>query len=77
MRLWRLRKYFSDPDLAIDVGTANTRLYVLDRGTVADEPTRSGAGQENSLDGRAEADAAPLSGGVVRDIDAMAQLSIA
>jgi rod shape-determining protein MreB len=74
---WRFHKYFGEPDLAIDLGTANTRLYVLDRGIVVDEPTRvdgyngSYAKAVNPRSGHA---AAPLRGGVVDDIDATAQL---
>ena len=32
------RRYFST-DLAIDLGTANTLIYVRDRGIVLDEPS--------------------------------------
>src|SRR5450432_4086427 len=34
----RLRGYFSS-DLSIDLGTANTLIYVRDRGIVLDEPS--------------------------------------
>ena len=74
MGSWRLYKYICHPDVAIDLGTANTRLYVLDRGLVAEEPSRVGAGEENWFDTRAEQDTAPLKGGVVNDIDATARL---
>jgi rod shape-determining protein MreB len=33
-----LRRYFST-DLAIDLGTANTLIYVRDKGIVLDEPS--------------------------------------
>lgn len=33
-----LRSYFSN-DLAIDLGTANTLIYVRDKGIVLDEPS--------------------------------------
>lgn len=33
------RRLFADPDVAIDLGTANTRLYAHGRGLVADEPS--------------------------------------
>jgi actin-like ATPase involved in cell morphogenesis len=36
----RLISFLADPDVAIDLGTANTRIYVPDRGVVADQPTR-------------------------------------
>ncbi|HEX6768200.1 MAG TPA: rod shape-determining protein [Candidatus Binatia bacterium] len=74
MGAWKFFKYFCDPDVAIDLGTANTRLYVLDRGLVAEEPTRVSAGGGSWFDARAEHDAAPLKGGVVNDIDATARL---
>ncbi|HMY76239.1 MAG TPA: rod shape-determining protein, partial [Blastocatellia bacterium] len=34
-----LRKLIAAPDLAIDLGTANTRLYALGHGLIADEPS--------------------------------------
>lgn len=34
-----LRGFFSAPDLALDLGTANTRLYAAGRGLIADEPS--------------------------------------
>lgn len=34
-----LRKLVAPPDLAIDLGTANTRLYALGHGMIADEPS--------------------------------------
>lgn len=74
MGFWRLDKYFCDPDVAIDLGTANTRLYVLDRGIVADEPTRVNAGDGSSIDAPSERDPTPVKGGVVYDIDATARL---
>ena len=79
MRPWRFRKYSGDSDIAIDFGTANTRLYVLGRGVVADEPTRVEAGDGNSLDRavhlraggkRSNELVVPLRAGVVSDIDA-------
>ncbi|HEX4946843.1 MAG TPA: rod shape-determining protein [Blastocatellia bacterium] len=33
------RSLFSDPDIAIDLGTANTRMYARGRGLIADEPS--------------------------------------
>mgnify|MGYP001292109244 FL=1 len=36
--LKRLRGYFSS-DLSIDLGTANTLIYVRDRGSVLNEPS--------------------------------------
>lgn len=75
MRSWRFYKVFCDPDVAIDLGTANTRLYVLDRGIVADEPTAACADDDSSLDPKLEsAITAPVRGGVVHDVDATARL---
>lgn len=78
MRLITLRKFLADPDVAIDLGTANTRLYVLGRGLVADEPTLVHANAELIVRGSEQAGrrqddlVAPLQGGVVRDVDAAA-----
>lgn len=33
------KRVFADPDLAIDLGTANTRLFALGLGLIADEPS--------------------------------------
>jgi actin-like ATPase involved in cell morphogenesis len=35
-----LIRFLADLDVAIDLGTANTRICVLDRCVVADQPTR-------------------------------------
>jgi rod shape-determining protein MreB len=35
----RMRRFVADPDVAIDLGTANTRVYALGLGLVADEPS--------------------------------------
>jgi len=74
VRLENLRKILADPDVAIDLGTANTRLYVLDRGIVADEPTIVRTRSEQPVPGQADDFVAPLKGGVVRDVDATAYL---
>ena len=57
------RRYFST-DLAIDLGTANTLIYVRDKGIVLDEPSvvairheGGPAGQENDPGRRPEAKA--------------------
>ena len=67
-----LYKYIRDPDMAIDLGTANTRLYVLDRGVVAEKPTTNGIAQRGDMSLQPEA--VPMRGGVVHDIDATATL---
>ncbi|MGH7823851.1 MAG: rod shape-determining protein [Candidatus Binatia bacterium] len=84
MRLWqRCCRFLADPDVAIDLGTANTRLYVVDRGLVADEPTIVSAENEAPIallsqggDPNEQTDRflTPLSRGVVRDVDATARL---
>lgn len=37
--LSNLRRTVTTPDIAIDLGTANTRLYANGRGLIADEPS--------------------------------------
>jgi len=37
--LQNLNRFFSAPDIAIDLGTANTRLYASGRGLLAEEPS--------------------------------------
>lgn len=37
--LSKMRRWVASPDLAIDMGTANTRLYALGYGLIADEPS--------------------------------------
>ena len=34
-----VRKVLASPDIALDLGTANTRLYAQGRGLLADEPS--------------------------------------
>jgi len=34
-----LRRAIADPDLAIDLGTANTRMFAMGVGFIADEPS--------------------------------------
>jgi rod shape-determining protein MreB len=77
----KLRGVMSAPDLAIDLGTANTRLYAQGRGLIADEPSlvtiNRLTGEVEAVGARAArlADAqdrlhavAPLRGGVVADV---------
>jgi rod shape-determining protein MreB and related proteins len=81
-----LRKALADPDIAIDLGTANTRLYAQGRGLLADEPsvvqlhasgTVSAVGltatQSTVLDRHAQL-VAPLRAGVIADVDAATAL---
>jgi rod shape-determining protein MreB len=46
-----LRGYFSD-DLAIDLGTANTLIYVRGKGIVLDEPSVVAIRQEGGPNGK-------------------------
>ncbi|HEX8142325.1 MAG TPA: rod shape-determining protein [Pyrinomonadaceae bacterium] len=82
----KLRGLIADPDLAIDLGTANTRLYAMGDGLVVDSPTvlfesssdRGGDAQSSFKTSNEGAYAArgvmPLSGGVVTDAEAAAAL---
>jgi rod shape-determining protein MreB len=75
------------PDLAIDLGTANTRLYARGHGLIADEPTlikiQPGTGTIEAVGARAARLAkldrtayaiSPLHAGVVADIEAASSL---
>src|SRR5262249_7266062 len=82
-----LRRIIAAPDIAIDLGTANTRLYALGRGMIADEPSIVRMSLET---GRVEAvgrcavrlryrngnasSVSPLRAGVIEDVDAAASL---
>lgn len=59
----RLKNFLADPDVAIDLGTANTRVFARGRGLVADEPSVVSTSC-----------ARPLRGGVVVDVVAAASL---
>jgi rod shape-determining protein MreB len=85
--LSRLRRVFAHPDVAIDLGTANTRLYAHGRGLLADEPTlvaisdRTGSVEAVGtkalgMVGQAAGvhHVSPLHGGVVSDVDAASSL---
>src|SRR5262245_40347757 len=81
------RNLLAAPDLAIDLGTANTRLYVRGHGLIADEPTLikiqpetgvveavgARAARLSKLDQFAYA-ISPLHAGVVADIEAASSL---
>lgn len=82
-----LRKMLSAPDLAIDLGTANTRLYAVGRGLIADEPSlvaiKPDTGTVEAVGARAERLAkfnpystsiSPLHGGAVADVEAASSL---
>jgi rod shape-determining protein MreB len=76
----RLSKLFSAPDVAIDLGTANTRIYATGCGVVADQPTmvkisyQSKPGNSNFKElGIVEEQSdfvMPLEGGVVKSVSA-------
>jgi rod shape-determining protein MreB and related proteins len=63
--LTALRDLIADPDVALDLGTANTRLYARGRGLVADEPSVLAIDEREVL---------PLRAGVVVDVTAAAAL---
>lgn len=81
-----LRRAIADPDVAIDLGTANTRLYAMGRGMVAEEPsliridsqtgavTAVGASAAKLPSEPASRSVSPLRAGVVIDVGAAAQL---
>ena len=84
-KLSNIRKMFSAPDIAIDLGTANTRVFARDLGMVADTPTVVKlARQKSRCDSDSEFPAddsakdgefiAPLAGGVVTNMPAAAGL---
>ncbi|MBX3276688.1 MAG: rod shape-determining protein [Acidobacteria bacterium] len=82
----KLRGLLSAPDIAIDLGTANTRLYARGRGLIADEPSLVAidrvTGEVAAVGVRAAALAdegrrrrvSPLRAGVVADLDATVSL---
>jgi rod shape-determining protein MreB len=51
IHVWFLRSYFSN-DLAIDLGTANTLIYVRSQGIVLDEPSVVAIRQEGGWNGK-------------------------
>lgn len=82
-----LRRCISSPDLAIDLGTANTRLYAQGHGLIADEPSlikikpETGAveavGKKAARLAKRERSShsvSPLHAGVVADVDAASSL---
>ena len=82
-----LRRVFSAPDLALDLGTANTRLYAVGRGLIADEPSlvkiQPDTGTVEAVGARAArlakfdpypSSISPLHGGAVADVEAASSL---
>lgn len=82
-----LRKLVAPPDLAIDLGTANTRLYALGHGMIADEPSlirlQPFTGEVEAVGAQAawlstsdpySQTVSPLHAGVVADIGAASEL---
>ena len=85
--LMGLRRVVGAPDVAIDLGTANTRLYAHGFGLIADEPSlvrvRPDTGLIEAVGARAAQSASPdqisraispLRAGVVADVEAAASL---
>jgi rod shape-determining protein MreB len=81
-----MRRISAGPDLAIDLGTANTRLYADGYGLIADEPSiimvrpdtgtveAVGAGAKYHVRNGRRRIVAPLRSGVVADVDAASAL---
>lgn len=69
--LSKLRNIVADPDIAIDLGTANTRMYALGRGLIADEPSIVNVEASGDACARGRA---PLRGGVIVDLEAATAL---
>ena len=44
----KIREFISDPDIAIDLGTAKTRIYASGMGIIADEPSIAEISDENN-----------------------------
>jgi rod shape-determining protein MreB len=81
----KLIRYISDPDVALDLGTANTRLYALGKGLVCEEPTllrsnhtrlpsRRRAISTDRITTDHGTHRTPLRGGVVTDVEGAASL---
>lgn len=76
----KLKKLIADPDVAIDLGTANTRLFAHGKGLVCDEPSavsqhqKSWTAPGNDLPSGYGSRVSPLRGGVVTDVVAAASL---
>jgi len=79
-----IRDFFTSPDVAIDLGTANTRLFSAAKGLIADIPTavklsrrgkrlNSASTQVNGAGGKPEF-VSPLRAGAVIDVTAASQL---
>ena len=81
-----IRRVSAGPDLAIDLGTANTRLYAHGHGLIADEPSiimvrpdtgaveAVGAGAKYHVHSGKRRLVAPLRSGVVADVEAASAL---
>jgi len=83
----RLRQWLGSPDVAIDLGTANTRLFAIGQGLVAEEPSLvtiqsvngrvAAVGREAmqlALERGETLSLAPLHSGVVADVEAASTL---
>ena len=63
-----IRRALADPDLALDLGTANTRVCSSRRALIVDEPSVVGV----SADAGSTRTVRPLQSGVIADVDAAA-----
>jgi rod shape-determining protein MreB len=82
-----VKRFFNrshSPQVAVDLGTANTRVYVTGRGLIADQPTwepskrlrpssscitKQDLNREKSTQVDFESQNLPLQGGVIKDVD--------
>lgn len=81
-----VRKAFADPDIALDLGTANTRLYARGQGIIAEEPSivrmqtdtgkieEVGVSAAFSIKDKQHSLVSPLRAGVVADVKATTAL---
>lgn len=81
--LRKIRKLSADPDIAIDLGTANTRPYAVGRGIIADEPSLVPIDQNEAVPERTDtikpvkrniSALSPLNAGVITDVNATVSL---
>ena len=81
----RITRFFFAPDVAIDLGTANTRLFAAGRGLIADSPSVVGINRKTvNHNGSSRANneeqeikpkyVMPLEGGVVKNVPAASML---
>lgn len=65
-----ITRFFSGPDVAVDLGTANTRLFSAGVGRVVDVPTKVKFPHRKKLSDADSPHLTPLSGGVIENVPA-------